>query len=585
MKKSRRFAALASRPINQETFVETWPEAGLTVADSPADPKPSLRIENGQVVELDGRPQTAFDALDWFIIRHSLDLDIAEEAMAIPSLEIARMLVDINVPRAHIQRLAGGCTPAKLTDIVAHMNTLEMMMGLAKMRIRRTPANQAHVTNWREHPALLAADAAEAALRGFAEVETTVRVARAAPLNALAILVGTQTGRGGVLTQCAVEEALGLKIAMKGLTSYAETLSVYGTERAFIDGDDTPWSKAFLASAYASRGVKIRFTSGTGSEALMGHAEGCSMLYLEARCLLVTRGAGSQGVQNGSISCIALPEALPGGVRAVLAENLLASMLGLEVAAGNDALASHSDIRKTAKLMLQFIPGADFIFSGYSAVPKRDNMFGGGNFDAEDLDDIAVLQRDMQLDAGLKPITEAEALAIRHKAASAMQAVYDGLGFPPISDEEIDAAATAHSSDDMPERDMVADLAAADTFLQGETNVVEVVAALHNMGFEDVATHILEMGRQRVAGDYLQPAAIFDDNFQVLSALNDPNDYTGPGSGYQVQGERWQEISTLPQVKSPREFIDPQELQGFLDQIKFPARETEFPTRRRLGKG
>ncbi len=43
-------------------------------------------------------------------------------------------------------------------------------MGLAKMRVRRTPANQAHVTNWNEHPALLAADAAEAALRGFAEI-------------------------------------------------------------------------------------------------------------------------------------------------------------------------------------------------------------------------------------------------------------------------------------------------------------------------------------------------------------------------------------------------------------------------------
>ena len=70
------------------------------------------------------------------------------------------------------------------------MNVLEMMMGLAKMRVRRTPANQAHVTNWREHPALLAADAAEAALRGFAEIETTVRVARNAPFNALAILVG-----------------------------------------------------------------------------------------------------------------------------------------------------------------------------------------------------------------------------------------------------------------------------------------------------------------------------------------------------------------------------------------------------------
>ena len=137
--------------------------------------------------------------------------------MALPSEDYARMLADINVPRTDIARLIAGCTPAKLTDIIRHMNVLEMMMGLAKMRIRRRPANQAHVTNWREHPALLAADAAEAALRGFAEVETTVRVARFAPFNALAILVGTQTGRGGVLTQCSVEEALGLRLAMKGL--------------------------------------------------------------------------------------------------------------------------------------------------------------------------------------------------------------------------------------------------------------------------------------------------------------------------------------------------------------------------------
>lgn len=555
MTHSRRFAILAERDINKETFVEPWPEAGLIVTDSPYDPQPSLRLENGQVVELDGRQRADFDAINLFIAEHSLNLAVAEAAMATPSRDIARMLVDINVPQSEVQRLAGGCTPAKLTEIIRHLNVLEMMMGLAKMRVRRTPANQAHVTNWREHPALLAADAAEAALRGFAEVETTVRVARNAPFNALAILVGTQTGRGGVLTQCAVEEALGLRLAMKGLTSYAETLSVYGTERSFVDGDDTPWSKAFLASAYASRGVKVRFTSGTGSEALMGHAEGCSMLYLEARCLLVTRGAGSQGVQNGSISCVALPEALPGGVRAILAENLLAAMLGLEVASGNDALASHSAIRKTAKLMLQFIPGADFIFSGYSAIPKRDNLFGGGNFDAEDFDDYNVLQRDMGVDGGVRPITETAAVEIRREAARAIQAVYAELGFPAITAEEVEAATFAHSSDDMPERDLVADLAAADRFLQSDDTVLTVVKALHRHGFSQAAANILEMGRQRVVGDYLQPAAIFERGFHVLSAINDANDYGGPGSGYRPEADRWQEMQQIPQAKSPREFI------------------------------
>lgn len=555
MPTSRRFALLAEREINRETFVEPWPEAGLIVADSPHDPVPSLRIEAGRVVELDGRPRDQFDALDVFIAEHALDLAVAPEAMALPDLAFARMLADINVPAAELRRLANGCTPAKLCAIIRQMNVLEMMLGLAKMRVRRTPANQAHVTNRAHHPALLAADTAEAALRGFAEIETTVGIARYAPLNALCILVGAQSGRGGVLTQCAVEEALGLRIALKGLTSYAETLSVYGTERVFLDGDDTPWSKAFLASAYASRGVKVRFTSGTGSEALMGHAEGCSMLYLEARCLLVTRGAGSQGVQNGSISCIALPESLPGGVRAVLAENLLAAMLGLEVASGNDALASHSAIRKTAKLMLQFIPGADFIFSGYSAIPKRDNLFGGGNFDAEDFDDYNVLQRDMQIEGGVRPVTEDEALAARRRAALAIQAVYAGLGLPAIDDAEVEAAVVAHASEDMPQRDVVADLTAADAFLSGSQTMLDVARVLQQAGFVREASNLLEMGRQRVAGDYLQPAAIFDSNFQVQSAINDPNDYTGPGTGYRLSAVRRAEIDRLPQVRSPRDFI------------------------------
>lgn len=555
---SRRFQLLEQRDVNRETFVEPWPEAGLIVADSPNDPHPGLRMEGGRVVELDGRPRDQFDVLDTFIADHGLDLEFAGKAMAMPSIDLARRLVDINVSRAEILQLAGGCTPAKLVDVIRHMNVLEMMMGLGKMRARRTPANQAHVTNRREHPALLAADAAEAALRGFAEIETTVGVARYAPFNALAILVGSQTGRGGVLTQCAVEESLGLQLAMKGLTSYAETLSIYGTERTFVDGDDTPWSKAFLSAAYASRGVKIRFTSGTGSEALMGHAEGCSMLYLEARCLMVTRGAGSQGVQNGSISCIALPESLPGGVRAVLAENLLAAMLGLEVASGNDALASHSAIRKTAKLMLQFVPGTDFITSGYSAIPRRDNLFGGGNFDAEDLDDYGILQRDMQVDGGIRPVTEEAALAIRREAARAIQVIYAELGFPPITDKEVEEAVVAHGSEDMPARDVVADLAAADTFLLGKQNILDVARALQKHGFGQVAANLLEMGRQRVAGDYLQTAAIFDRNFKVRSAINDVNDYSGPGSGHRVSAERWQEIQGMPQVKSPRDFISDQ---------------------------
>lgn len=551
MTASKRFAALAAREVNKDTFIQPWPEAGLVAMHSPADPTPSLRLDAAGVAEMDGARREDFDLIDRFIARYALDLAVAEEAMATDSLVIARKLVDIDVPRREVVRLVAGCTAAKLVEIAGHLSVLEMMMALAKMRVRRTPANQAHVTNRKEHPALLAADAAEAALRGFAENETTVGVARYAPLTALAVLIGSQVGRGGVLTQCAVEESVSLRLAIKGLTTYAETLSVYGTDPAFVDGDDTPWSKAFLASAYASRGVKIRCTSGTGSEALMGHAHGKSMLYLEARCLLVVKGAGSQGVQNGSISCIALPGSLPGGFRAVLAENLLATLLDLELASGNDALSSHSATRKSAKLMLQFIPGTDFITSGYSSIPKADNLFGGGNFDAEDFDDWNVLQRDLQVDAGLRPIREGEAVRARGRAARAIQAVYAELGFPSITDAEVEAATYAHRSEDMPDRDKAADLQAAETFLDGPQTVLDAIRALDKRGFADAADRILEMQRQRVIGDYLQPAAIFDENFRVLSGLNDPNDYAGPGTGYRLEGKRWAALQALPQAVVP----------------------------------
>jgi len=551
---------LSKRAINRDTFIHPWPEVGLIAIDSPLYPQPSLKVIDGSIQEMDGKKRSEFDMIDQFIAAHAIDLEVAEEAMDMPSIDLACMLVDINIPRQEIARLIASCTPAKIVEIVNQLTVLEMMIALGKMRIRRTPANQAHVTNSKEHPALVAADAAEAALRGFAENETTVKVSRHAPLSALALLVGSQAGRGGVLTQCAVEEALNLRLAMKGLTTYAETLSVYGTDSAFVDGDDTPWSKAFLASAYASRGIKVRFTSGTGSEVLMGHAHGHSMLYLETRCLMVVKGAGSQGVQNGSISCVALPESLPGGVRVILAENLIAAMLGLEVASGNDALASHSDIRKSAKLMLQFIPGTDLITSGYSAVPREDNLFGGGNFDAEDFDDWNVLQRDMQVDGGLCPVRESEVLRVRENAAKAIQAVFEELGFPPLTDEEVEAAIYAHSGLDVPDRDKVADVDAAQAFLEGPKTALDVIQALDARGFREIAERILEMQRQRVVGDYLQPSAIFDEGFHVLSAINDANDYQGPGTGYRLIGKRWEEIVDLPQAADPRQMLEEEEV-------------------------
>lgn len=51
------------------------------------------------------------------------------------------------------------------------------------------------MTNLKDNPVQIAADAAEAGIRGFSEQETTVGIARYAPFNALALLVGSQCGR------------------------------------------------------------------------------------------------------------------------------------------------------------------------------------------------------------------------------------------------------------------------------------------------------------------------------------------------------------------------------------------------------
>lgn len=549
--KSKRFEALAKRPVNQDGFVKEWIEEGFIAMDSPNDPTPSIKIVNGEIVELDGKPKAEFDLIDHFIARYGINLDNAEKVMAMDSAKLANMLCDPNMPRSEIIPLTTSMTPAKIVDVMSQMNVVEMMMSMQKMRARKSPSQQAHVTNIKDNPVQIAADAAEGALRGFDEQETTVAVARYAPFNAIALLVGSQVGRPGVLTQCALEEATELKLGMLGHTCYAETISVYGTEPVFTDGDDTPWSKGFLASSYASRGLKMRFTSGSGSEVQMGYAEGKSMLYLETRCIFITKAAGVQGLQNGSVSCIGVPAAVPSGIRAVLAENLICSSMDLECASSNDQTFTHSDMRRTARMLMQFLPGTDFISSGYSSTPNYDNMFAGSNEDAEDFDDYNVLQRDLKVDGGLNPVIEEDVVAIRNKAARAMQAIFAGMGLPAITDEEVTAATYAHGSKDMPDRNMVEDIKAAQEIIDKDRTGIEVIKALHEGGFKDVAQALLDIQKARISGDFLHTSAIIVGDNEVISAVNNLNDYAGPATGYRLEGERWELLKDIPQALDP----------------------------------
>ena len=205
--------------------------------------------------------------------------------------------------------------------------------------------------------------------------------------------------------------------------------------------------------------------------------------------------------------------------------------------------------------MGQFLPGTDFVTSGYSVMPRRDNTFGGGNFDADDLDEWLTVQRDWQVDAGIEPVSEEEVLRVRERAAHAVQAVFEELELPPVSNEEVAAATTGYDSSEMPDRDRAADVEAADELLARGVSGLDVALALDHRGFGEIAEAVVSMQRQRVSADYLQTSAVIDAQALVHSAVNDPNVYSGPGTGYRLEGERWELLQSLPNVVDPAELL------------------------------
>jgi propanediol dehydratase large subunit len=553
-------AVLDAQPINRDGFAVEDPQRGLVALASPADPAPSLVVDpTGNVVEMDGRKARDFDVIDRYIAAHGLDLHVAAEAMAISEVDIARMVVDLGVPRDEITRLVAGMTPAKLARVVALLRPVELQLAVAKMHVRRTPSIQAHVTNRLDDPLLLAADAATAVALGFRELETTVPVLGHAPSNAVALLIGSQVGAPGALTQCSVEEAMELGLGLRGLTTYAETVSLYGTEQVFVDGDDTPWSKAFLCSAYASRGMKMRVTSGSGAEVLMGEAEGCSMLYLESRCVALARAMGAQGVQNGGIDGASVAGSVPNGMRTLLAENLMVMLRDLESCSGNDTQVSESDLRRSAHTVPLMLAGSDFIFSGFGSIAREDNMFGPSNFNGEDIDDYLVLQRDWGVDGGLRPVTEERLAEVRDRAARAVAAVFADLELAEFDEMRVHAVVEAASSRDLPELEDGTVATAARAIQARGISVLDIVAALGRQGFDEEAERILGMVRCCLTGDLLQPAAICDEDGHVLSKVTDPNDFAGPGTGYDLSPERRSQIGGIRQERSVDDLVGEQQ--------------------------
>ena len=60
MRRSKRIETLDQRPVNLDGYINEWPEMGFVAMTSPYDPKPSVKVANGRIVELDGKKQSRF---------------------------------------------------------------------------------------------------------------------------------------------------------------------------------------------------------------------------------------------------------------------------------------------------------------------------------------------------------------------------------------------------------------------------------------------------------------------------------------------------------------------------------------------
>ena len=183
--------------MRREVLIEPLAELGLVAIDGPNDPEPSLVVDDGESSSSTAATEKSGTRSIISSSRYGLDLDVAAEAAALDDVAIARRSSTSPCLATALVRLSRGLTPARLAKVISLLDPVELMFTLKKLRARGRRRTQAHVTNLKENPALLAADAAEAAARGFAEIETTVGVSRYAPLNAIAILSARRpAGRG-----------------------------------------------------------------------------------------------------------------------------------------------------------------------------------------------------------------------------------------------------------------------------------------------------------------------------------------------------------------------------------------------------
>ncbi|MET0639911.1 MAG: propanediol/glycerol family dehydratase large subunit, partial [Hyphomicrobium sp.] len=232
----------------------------------------------------------------------------------------------------------------------------------------------------------------------------------------------------------------------------------------------------------------------------------------------------------------------------------IAVWLDLECASGNDARATESEIRVGAKILPYLIAGSDLICSGFGSILKYDNSFNPSLLNGEELEDYLVLQRDFEADGGLTPVGETRVMELRARAVDAISAVLEELGLAtPTTDmkQSVIAASGSDETRTFSGRDVGQ---ISEAIHARSITVVDVIKALAARGFDEEADNLLKLVRLRISGDYLQTSAVVRDG-KIVSAVNDPNDYQGPGTGYRLSEARRDEIVAIRDVLTRQEVL------------------------------
>ena len=268
----------------------------------------------------------------------------------------------------------------------------------------------------------------------------------------------------------------------------------------------------------------------------MGAAEGRSMFSLESRCVALARAMGAQGVQNGGIDGASVVGCRPGRharaarrepprhaprPRVVLGQRRAGHRVGHAPHGAHRAalprrLGLHLLRLRLDPALRQHVRPLQLQRRGPRRLPRAAARLGRGRRAAPGDRGAAARGARAGGEARAWPCTAS--WGWRDVSAGRRADARDRTRSSTPRAPRTSRRQTRRRSWRRP-----------DAIMERQLGILDVVRALWATGYEEEAGRVLAMGRARVAGDYLQTAAIFDEQMNVPLQGHRPQRLPGPG--------------------------------------------------------